>query len=147
LYQIEDSHPQFGQGAKGYFSRLGTSYADQVEGNMMTEGFLPVLLREDPRYFRMAEGPKTKRALYALSRIVVTHTDSGKSSFNFAEIGGNAIAAGIGLSYYQDNRNVPDYLLNWGTELGTDAASQVMKEFWPDIKRWWYVRHHKGQMQ
>lgn len=143
LYQLENSHPEFGQGAKGYFSRFGTSYCDQVDGNMMTEGFMPILFKEDPRYFRMAHGRISSRLYYALSRILVTRTDSGKETFNFSELVGNGVAAGIGLSYYPDNRNVPDYLENWGTELGTDAASQVLKEFWPDIKRWWYVRRHK----
>lgn len=146
LYQLEDSHPEFGQGAKGYFSRFGTSYCDQVTGNMMTEGFLPILLHEDPRYFRMAEGSKTRRTLYALSRIFVTHTDAGATRFNYSEIVGNGIAAGIGLSYYPDNRNVPDYLQNWGVQLGTDATSQVLKEFWPDIKRWWLLKHHRSEL-
>ena len=141
LYQLENSHPEFGQGFKGYASRLGTSYADQVQGNMFTEGFLPVLFREDPRYFRMAEGPKKKRAGYALTRIFVTRTDAGNKSFNFAEVVGNGMASGIGLSYYPDDRDVADYLQNFGVQLATDATSQVLKEFWPDIKRWWKTRH------
>src|SRR5690242_10898015 len=65
LYQLEDSHPQFGQGMAGYMKRLGTSYTDQVTGNMLAEGVLPVVFREDPRYFRMAEGPMKKRIGYA----------------------------------------------------------------------------------
>lgn len=145
LYQLENSHPEFGQGLKGYARRFGTSYADQAIGNMMTEGFMPILLHEDPRYFRKAEGTKMSRIGYALSRIFVTRTDAGGKSFNYAEVLGNGIAAGIGLSYYPDNRNVRDYMQNWGVELGTDATSQVLKEFWPDVKRWWYVRHHKGE--
>lgn len=144
LYQIENSHPEFGQGAKGYFKRFGTSYCDQVSGNMMTEGVMPILLHEDPRYFRMAEGSKASRTWYALTRIFVTRTDSGAKSLNYAELVGNGISAGIGLSYYPDNRDVPDYLQNWGIALATDATSQVLKEFWPDVKRWWYVRHHRA---
>ncbi len=144
LYQLEDSHPEFGQGTKGYLRRLGTSYADQVIGNYLTEGFLPVLFHEDPRYFRMAEGSKKSRAWYALTRIFVTHTDSGKATFNYAEVVGNGMAAGIGLSYYPDNRNVPDFMQNWGVQLGTDATSQVLKEFWPDVKRWWLTRHQRA---
>jgi hypothetical protein len=144
LYQLENSHPEFGQGFKGYLHRFGTSYADQVIGNMMTEGFMPILMKEDPRYFRMSEGSTGRRLWYALSRIVVTRTDSGRPSVNYAELVGNAIGAGIGLSYYPDDRDVGDYLQNWGTQLGTDAVSQVLKEFWPDVKRWWYVRHHKA---
>lgn len=140
FYQADDSHPAFGQGAKGYFSRLGTSYTDQVDGNMLAEGVLPALFREDPRYFRMNEGPVKRRAWYAVSRIVVTRTDSGHSTFNFAEICGNGIAAGVGLSYYPDDRDVPSFLQNWATQLATDAGSQLLKEFWPDIKR---KLHHK----
>jgi len=143
LYQLEDSHPEFGQGVRGYAKRFGTSYADQVDGNMMTEAFLPILLRQDPRYFRMSDGPTGRRIWYAVSRIVVGHTDSGKTTFNFSEVIGNGAASAIGLSYYPDSRNVPDYMSNWGIQLATDASSQLLKEFWPDAKRWWYVRHHK----
>ncbi|MBV8807479.1 MAG: hypothetical protein JO033_02295 [Acidobacteriaceae bacterium] len=143
LYQLEDSHSEFGQGFEGYMKRFGTSYCDQVTGNMFTEAFLPILLHQDPRYFRMSEGSFGRRTWYAVSRIFVAHTDSGKTVFNYSEIAGNGIASAIGLSYYPDNRNVPDYMMNWGIQLGTDATSQVLKEFWPDIKRWWYVRRHK----
>lgn len=143
VYQLADTHPEFGQGFKGYASRLGTSYCDQVSGNYLTEGFLPILFREDPRYFRLAEGTKMHRTWYAVTRILVTRTDSGGTSFNYAELVGNGISAGISLSYYPDSRSVPSYLATWGTALGTDAASQVLKEFWPDVKRWWYNKHHK----
>lgn len=141
LYQLEDSHPQFGQGFDGYLRRFGTSYADQVIGNMFTEGFMPILLKEDPRYFRKAEGSVRSRTFYALSRIFVTKTDTGARSFNYAEVVGNGMASAIGLSYYSDNRDLPDYLQNWATQLATDATSQVLKEFWPDIKRRYFKKH------
>ena len=141
LYQIDDSHPEFGQGLKGYTKRFATSYSDQVIGNFMTEGILPSLLKQDPRYFRMSHGTVSQRTWYAVSRIFVTRSDAGKKEVNWSELAGNATAAGIGLSYYPDNRNVPDYLENWGTQLGTDAVSQIAKEFWPDVKRWLRKRH------
>ncbi len=137
LYQLENVHPQFGQGTVGYFRRLGTSYADQAIGNMLTEGFLPALLKEDPRYFRMAQGTKKARVFYALSRIVVTRRDSGARSFNYSEVVGNGIASAIGLAYYSDSRDLRDFSENWGTQLAADAAVQVAREFWPDIKRRW----------
>jgi len=140
LYQADDSHPTFGQGAKGYFSRLGTSYADQVDGNMWTEGLLPTLLHDDPRYFRMNTGTVKRRAWYAVSRIVVTRADSGHSTFNGPEIFGNGIAAAVGLAYYPDDRDVPSFLQVWGTQLATDAGSQLLKEFWPDLRRKWSAR-------
>jgi hypothetical protein len=147
FYQLYGSHPQFGGGLEGYAKRLGTSYTDQVVGNMLAEGVLPSLFHEDPRYFRMNEGKGSKRLLYAISRIVITRTDSGAKSFNFAEVFGNGIAAGVGLSYYSDDRRVGDYFQNWGTQLGTDALSQVLKEFWPDVKRWHARRRAEKQAE
>jgi hypothetical protein len=135
LYQLEDSHPQFGQGLKGYFRRFGTSYADQVIGNMFTEGLLPIAFHEDPRYFRLGEGKKSHRFNYALTRIFITKTDTGATSFNYAEVVGNGTATLIGWSYYTDTRDPKDYFQAFGTQLATDAISQVLKEFWPDIKR------------
>jgi hypothetical protein len=111
---------------------------------MLTEGILPVAFKEDPRYFRKASGTVGSRVGYALSRIVITKTDTGAKSFNFAEILGNGIAAGVGLSYYQDDRDFHDFAQNWGTQLATDAISQVLKEFWPDIKKkYFHKRAHE----
>ena len=143
VYMAEDSHPQFGQGVAGYLRRFGTSSADQVIGNMLTEGVMPIVFHEDPRYFRMSTGPVKKRLVYAVSRIFITKTDLGNKSFNYAEIVGNGVGSAIGLSYYSDNRNLEDYTENWATQLATDAFSQVLKEFWPDIKRHYKHKHNK----
>src|SRR5690349_10616982 len=44
LSQLEDQNPSFGQGLKGFAKRYGTSYGDQLIGNMMTESLWPSLL-------------------------------------------------------------------------------------------------------
>jgi hypothetical protein len=142
LAQVSDEHPLFGQGVAGFAHRYATAYADQFVGNYMTEGILPILFHEDPRYFRRGHGPKKSRALYAATRIFVTKTDSGRSTFNFAEVVGNSVAAGVGNAYYPGETHLLDNLSRLGQALATDAISQVLKEFWPDIKRrYWF--HHK----
>jgi hypothetical protein len=143
LYQLEDSHHQFGQGASGYFKRFGTSYTDQIVGNLLSEGAFPVLLHEDPRYFRIGEGTKWHRAGYALTRVLVTRTDVGGTRFNFSEVVGNGAATFVGWSYYSDSRNANDYFQALGTQIATDAISNVLKEFWPDIKRHYFTRRNK----
>jgi hypothetical protein len=79
LYQIENQNPSFGQGVKGYALRFATAYADQTIGNIMTEGLVPILTHEDPRYFRRGEGSILYRTGFALKQIVITRTDSGGS--------------------------------------------------------------------
>ena len=136
LGQMTNQNPSFGQGMAGFGRRLGTGYADQAIGNMMTEGFFPILLHEDPRYFRIGPsgGGAWKRTGYAVSRIFVTRTDSGGTRFNFSEWVGNATAVAISNAYLPDQRNVTDNYTKLLEQCGTDAISQVLKEFWPDIK-------------
>ena len=101
---------------------------------MMTEGFFPILLHEDPRYFRRGYGSVWSRTWYAATRVFVTKTDAGGTRFNFSEIIGNATGTAISNAYTPDQRNVGDNVETWWTQIGIDSASQVLKEFWPDIK-------------
>lgn len=135
LAQIDDTHSDFGQGLPGYGRRYITAVADQVIGNYMTEAIMPTLFKEDPRYFRRGHGRKWARAAYAATRVFITRTDAGGSSFNYAEIVGNGLTAGIGNTYYPTERTFLDNFQRFYSQVGTDALSQVLKEFWPDLKR------------
>jgi len=141
ISQIENSNPSFGQGLKGYAKRYAAGYGDQMIGNMMTEGVFPSLLHEDLRYFRLGVGGTWKRTQYAVTRVLVTRTDSGNCRFNFSEIAGNSVAVAISNAYNPDTRDVGENLEKLGMQLGTDAISNVLKEFWPDIKR---RLHHRN---
>jgi hypothetical protein len=147
LYQLENSNPSFGQGTAGYFRRWGTSSGDQIIGNMMTEGIVPSLIHQDPRYFRLGstEGTKKHRLLYALESIIVARMDTGKKTFNFSEWGGNSITAAIGNAYYPDGRSASGTGQRLLIFCGTDAFSNVLKEFWPDVKHWYQNRKHKDE--
>jgi hypothetical protein len=143
LYQLENQNPSFGQGMKGYARRYGTALADQVIGNMMTESFMPSLLHQDPRYFRIGKrrGGVAYRAAYAASRIFVSRTDSGSQQFNASEWLGNGAAVAISNAYYPDTRTVGNNVERLGIACATDAFSQEMKEFWPDVKHFLFHRH------
>jgi hypothetical protein len=135
VYHAENQNPSFGQGTLGYAQRLGGSLVDQAVGNFMTEGFMPVLLRQDPRYFPKLTGSGWARLGYAMSRVFVCKNDKGNHTFNFSEVLGNSAAAAFSNVYYPDTRTARDNGLKVGIQIATDAASNVLKEFWPDIKR------------
>ena len=82
------------------------------------------------------------RLSYATTRVLVTKTDRGGRSFNFSEVIGNAVTAGVGNAYYPRERTLGDNAQRFGSLLATDAISQVIKEFWPDIKRKFSKRHN-----
>jgi hypothetical protein len=142
LSQATGAHERLGTGWEGYGKRLGASVADQLVGNFMTESVMPSLLHQDPRYFRRGRGGVWSRTGYAASRILVAKSDKGKWTFNYAEVSGNAISAGVGNAYYPGERNLGDNLQRFGSQMAVDAFSQILKEFWPDVKRK-YFSHSK----
>jgi len=141
IYQAENQNVAFGQGLQGYAKRYGGSFGDQVIGNMLAEGFLPVLLHEDPRYFRAGSGATGARLKSAVAQILLTRTDSGSRRFNISEWLGNGAGVGISNLYYSDSRSLHSNVQRFSMQLGTDALSNVLKEFWPDIKHRFFQKH------
>jgi hypothetical protein len=139
--QLTNSNPSFGQGVRGYAHYFGTAYGDYVIGDYMTEAVFPAMLHQDPRYFRRGTGSGWSRLGYAAGQIFLTHGDSGHTQFNFSEIAGNSAAVAISMSYYPENRTVSDGISKLGSQIGVDMASNILKEFWPDLERKFSRRH------
>ncbi len=139
--QLTNSNRSFGDGAAAYGRYLGTAYADFVIGDFMTEAIYPSLLHQDPRYFRRGKGTGLSRAGYAIGQIFWTHTDGGGTQFNYSEVMGNATAVAISNAYYPEDRDVSDALVKLASQLGVDMASNLLKEFSPDIYHKFYRRH------
>jgi hypothetical protein len=134
--QWGNDYAGYGQGAQGYAKRYGAAFADGAIGNYMTEAIFPTMLHQDPRYFRLGTGSGWKRVGYALSRIVVTRSDQGTWQFNTSELAGNAVAAALANLYYPaQNRSSGDTFEKFGLNVVSDAGFNVLKEFWPDMRR------------
>jgi hypothetical protein len=143
ISQAENSEPGYGQGAAGYGKRFGAAMADGTIENFMTSAVLPSLLHQDPRFFQEPQGGFWHRTFYAVSRIFVTRTDSGDPQMNYSEIFGSALSAGISTYGYHPHadKTVKNTLSVWGTQVGYDTLTYVVKEFWPDVRR--KIRHPK----
>jgi hypothetical protein len=137
ISQADDSEPGYGQGAAGYGKRYGAALADGTIENFLTSAILPSVLHQDPRYYELGKGRFLHRLGYSLSRTVVTRSDSGYGQFNFSEVVGSALSAGISTYSYhpRSDRNLPNTASVWGTQVGYDTMTIVVKEFWPDIRR------------
>ena len=133
--QLENSDPSFGQGVKGYAHYFVTSYADWASADYLTGAIYPALLHQDPRYFRKGTGSGFSRLLYAMGQIFWTHTDSGGHMFNFSEIAGNATGVAISQTYYPDQRTAGSAAGSLAIQVGDDMASNILKEFYPDLRR------------
>jgi hypothetical protein len=136
LNQMTEQNPEWGQGVKGYSKRYGASMADQIVSNYLTEAILPSVLHDDPRYFRLGQGSAAHRILHALSWVIISKTDSNHNTLNVPELLGSGASAAIGTMYYPaDERTASSVRDRFVTQVSFDAASSVLKEYWPDIRQ------------
>lgn len=137
---------EFGQGMAGYGRYYYHLFIDGVSGSFFTEAIVPSITHEDPRYYTLGHGGFFRRTGYALSRVVLTKTDSGGTSFNWSEVGGNALEAGLSNAYYPaQERGARQTAINWGAQLESAALNNIAKEFWPDIHRFLFREKEKKE--
>lgn len=77
--------PRYGQGAAGYDKRYGAAVADVTDHEFMSNFLFPVMLKQDPRYFRLGRGTMKHRILYSLEQEFWCKTDKGTRQFNFSK--------------------------------------------------------------
>jgi hypothetical protein len=136
-HETLDEDTGFGWGTEGYFKRSGAAYLDAVDGDMIGNGFLPALLHQDPRYFRLGHGTIKHRILYSLAtNVICKHDNTGKWEPNYSNVGGNIIAGALSNLYY------PAQNSGWGQTISNGmivtaegGIGSLFQEFWPDISR------------
>lgn len=150
LGELEDSHTGYDHGTAGFFRRIGASYADNAIGNVVGNAILPVLLHQDPRYYRKGEGGILRRALYSASTTFICKGDNGNKQFNTSNIVGNFVSGGISNAYYpSDERGVGLTLENAVFVTLEGMLGGQILEFSPDLSSYLHRRreHHRMMQQ
>jgi len=62
---------------------------------------------------------------------------------NTAEVVGNMGVVAVTTLYYPDSQSASEAAERYAMALGNDAISNLLTEFWPDIKRRLPSLHHK----
>lgn len=145
ISQARDSNPSFGEEIGGYSHYAGTRYADYVISDFMRVGIFPSLLHQDPRYFRRGAGGGWSRVTYAVSQVFWTRSDSGRMGFNYSQIMGGATAVAISAAYSPETRDGRHAMCAFEMQIGAQMASNVMKEFWPDLRRTFFRKRHSDR--
>ena len=144
ISQWSNSYPEFHQGMAGYGRYYWHTFVDQTSENYWVEFILPVTFRHDPRYYTLGRGGVFKRTGYALSRALITRTDSGNETFNVSEIVGSGAAAGMSNLYYPEQyRTWTKTGQRWASSVALDSVDWVFKEFWPDIN--YHIFHQRTE--
>ena len=133
--QAHNGDPEYGRGSGAYADRFGAAFTDVATQNFFSDALLASWFHEDPRYFRRGqEFGFWYRVGYAISRVMVTRTDSGRNRFNFSGIVGMGMGIGLSNAYYPEGSvNGSEVASRFGTSLAAAAVGNLLPEFWPDI--------------
>ena len=130
ISQARNTNPGYGSGGAGFARRYGAAYGDAITGRLVGSAILPSLFHQDPRYFYMGSGTVTHRAIYAISRAVITRGDNGKNQPNYSGVLGAVAGAGLRNLYLDpDDRSGPDVLLNGLITVGFNGVGNLIREF------------------
>jgi hypothetical protein len=136
ISQAENDDPSFGQGGEGYAKRLGASYTDEVQFRFFKEFAYPTIFSEDPRYYRMGQGPAGRRFFHAVAHSIIAYNDHGKPIFNYSEWLGEISGTTLGNLYHPGARRgfVPA-ARGVAIDVAMDIGYDELREFWPEVAR------------
>jgi hypothetical protein len=139
LKQLSNKPSEWGGGMEGYGYRYGDVFAQHVVRGTIQAG-VAAALHEDNRYFVSHQTGFFHRAGYALKSTIMARHDNGEQYLSVSRFSGAAGSAFISRIWQPRSLNTPgDGAVNFGTAIGVDAGFNVLREFWPDVKR----RFHK----
>jgi hypothetical protein len=139
--QATGGWPHYGGGTQGWGKRFGATLANTESRRFIQTFALSTILHQDPRYYPSHKRALISRVWYSASRVVVTRSDSGDSTFNTSEFLGALFTSSLQNAYYpRHDRNFGDTMNRFSGALSSDAIGYLLLEFTPDMKR--FFRKH-----
>ena len=127
---------EYETGFRGQGQAYGINLATNETDIFFQRFLFPTLLKQDPRYFRNPDLPVFQRALYAMSRVLITRTDSGSETLNSSRIlsiAASRAVAGLYVPGERQGMNPIGACVSF--TLLRDAGMNLALEFWPDVRR------------
>jgi len=121
----------WGQGVQGYSKRYAAAYGTFLTGTVIGNTILPIILKQDPRYFYKGTGSIHSRVFYALANSVVCKGDNHRWQPDYSAILGGLAAGGISNFYYPAVNRSGAALTFEGVGIGTgfSAVTNLLQEF------------------
>jgi hypothetical protein len=127
---------EYETGFRGVGQAYGINLATNETDIFFQRFLFPTVLKQDPRYFRNPDLPFFRRALYAMSRVLITRTDNGGETLNSSRILSLAASRAVADLYVPGERQGMGPV---GTSVSftllRDAGMNLLHEFWPDARR------------
>lgn len=129
IEQDQNVFPAFGQGSVGFAKRYGAAFADNASSDLIGNALLPVLFRQDPRFYYRA-GSLRSRVLYSLASVFICKGDNGVWQPNYSFVLGGFAAASVSNLYYPAAERGGSLVVTNGLlNLASGAGAALMEEF------------------
>ncbi len=129
--QAVNMYGGYGQGAQGYAKRFGAAYGDFATGTFIGGALLPIIFKQDPRYYWKGTGTVKSRLRYAVANSVIRKGDNGHWQPDYSGILGGLASSGISNLYYPpEDRNGPALTFeNTAIGIAGSAMGNIFQEF------------------
>ena len=132
---VRNSPHEWGRGPSGLGKRVGSAFGEHIIKNSIQFGVASVR-HEDLKYHPSTQrgfGPRLRHAL--VSTVVTQKTTTGKRTMAAGRVSG-AVGSGFISRAWQPARlhTIGSGAATSGVLLGADAGSNVVREFWPEIR-------------
>ncbi len=140
---LADANPHYGSDGNGFAERFGAAMLRQATDRLTGDGLFPALLRQDPRYYRVAQGSIVHRGLRSAMQALVRRGDNGTEQPNWSGLMGHALGNGLAVTYYpQVSATGAVAAQGFGTSVAADAGTKLLQEFGPDLYHLAFQRKH-----
>jgi len=131
VQQARNDFSGFGGDEGGYTKRYAAATATILTGTVLSKALLPIVFKQDPRYFYKGTGGTWSRVGYALSRALVRRDDDGHLRPDYSRILGHLAAGAISNLYYppQNRHNLQLTLQYTALAIGAGAIDNLLQEF------------------
>ena len=138
---------EYGPHWTGFADRLGTGVAGSALGNAM-EASGGLVLREDPRYFRLPQQPFRVRVgnVVRLTFLARSRDDGVKPAYaRYVGVFGSNFLSNTWR--VRSEANAQDALLRSSEDLAGRMAANAFGEFWPDLKKYFFHKRNQAAQQ
>lgn len=122
--------PNYGKGPEPFGELFLYNAANLSSTYFLTDGVLPTVFHQDPRYFRKGSGSVPSRIWWALRSEGVAFSDQGRQMPNYSVILGFGMSTALSNAYSPASSNTfGNTMQRYAVKFGVSFGLNVMREF------------------
>jgi hypothetical protein len=128
--QVSGYGPVYGSGWGPFAQRFGYNAANLSSTFLLTDGLLPTVFHQDPRYFRKGSGSIKSRMWWALRSEAVAFSDQGAEMPNYSNLIGFGMSTALSNAYSPASSITFNKTMErYGVKIGTSFGLNLLREF------------------